>query len=114
MVFRSRRWAPGMVCAGELDHLGRGIRPGGWPLAWLALVAVAALWPCSDQFGADVGVAESDDPCCRSRLGATHVRALEAVTSIGQKLLFGAMAVLLAPVVEEVVFRGILYPTIKA
>ena len=41
------------------------------------------------------------------------VRALETVTSLEQKLLFGAMAVLLAPVVEEVVFRGILYPSIK-
>jgi len=41
------------------------------------------------------------------------VRALQAASSIEQRLLFGAMAILLAPVAEEVVFRGILYPTIK-
>jgi membrane protease YdiL (CAAX protease family) len=41
------------------------------------------------------------------------VRALQTATSMEQRLLFGAMAILLAPVVEEVVFRGILYPAIK-
>jgi membrane protease YdiL (CAAX protease family) len=33
--------------------------------------------------------------------------------SLGEKLLFGAAAIILAPVAEETIFRGILYPAIK-
>jgi membrane protease YdiL (CAAX protease family) len=41
------------------------------------------------------------------------VHALRVSMSWGGRLAFGAVAVLLAPVAEEVLFRGILYPAIK-
>ena len=41
------------------------------------------------------------------------VTALRETVSIYEKLLFAVVAILIAPVVEELLFRGILYPTIK-
>ena len=41
------------------------------------------------------------------------IHALRVSMSWGGRLTFGAAAVLLAPVTEEVLFRGILYPAIK-
>ena len=41
------------------------------------------------------------------------VETLIRTDSIGQRLSFGLMAVVLAPLVEELLFRGILYPTVK-
>jgi membrane protease YdiL (CAAX protease family) len=41
------------------------------------------------------------------------VHALRVSMSWGGRLTFGAAAVLLAPVTEEILFRGILYPAIK-
>jgi len=41
------------------------------------------------------------------------IHALRVSMSWGGRLAFGAVAVLLAPVAEEVLFRGILYPAIK-
>jgi membrane protease YdiL (CAAX protease family) len=41
------------------------------------------------------------------------IHALRASVSWGERLVLGAAAVLLAPVAEEVLFRGILYPAIK-
>jgi membrane protease YdiL (CAAX protease family) len=41
------------------------------------------------------------------------IHALRTSLSWGWRLAFGAAAVLLAPVAEEMLFRGILYPTIK-
>jgi membrane protease YdiL (CAAX protease family) len=41
------------------------------------------------------------------------IRALRVSLSWGGRLTLGAAAVLLAPVAEEVLFRGILYPAIK-
>lgn len=41
------------------------------------------------------------------------VHALRVSMSWGGRLTFGAAAVLLAPITEEVLFRGILYPAIK-
>lgn len=41
------------------------------------------------------------------------VHALRVSLSWGGRLTFGAAAVLLAPITEEVLFRGILYPAIK-
>lgn len=83
-------------------------------LAWLALVAVAATVAVFPISLALMWVSQKVMMWLSLEVVAQPtVRALETVNSIGQKLLFGAMAVLLAPVVEEVVFRGILYPTIK-
>lgn len=41
------------------------------------------------------------------------VRAVEASTTVPEQIVLGVFAVVVAPVVEECVFRGILYPTIK-
>ena len=41
------------------------------------------------------------------------MQVLQLSVSLGQRLCFGAAAILVAPVVEEVLFRGILYRTIK-
>lgn len=41
------------------------------------------------------------------------VRALRSTAALHQRLLFGVVAILVAPVVEELLFRGILYPAIK-
>jgi membrane protease YdiL (CAAX protease family) len=41
------------------------------------------------------------------------IHALRVSVSWGGRLVFGAAAVLLVPVAEEVLFRGILYPAIK-
>jgi membrane protease YdiL (CAAX protease family) len=41
------------------------------------------------------------------------MQVLELSVSLGQRIVFGITAMLLAPVVEEVLFRGILYRTIK-
>lgn len=43
----------------------------------------------------------------------TVVQMLEATRSIPKQVLYGFMAIVVAPVAEEVLFRGILYPTIK-
>ncbi|MEO8426562.1 MAG: CPBP family intramembrane glutamic endopeptidase [Verrucomicrobiota bacterium] len=41
------------------------------------------------------------------------VQTLKATVSWGQRFFFGLTALVLAPVVEEFLFRGILYPTLK-
>lgn len=41
------------------------------------------------------------------------VRALQNAASLDQQIYFAIVAILFAPFVEEVVFRGILYPTIR-
>jgi membrane protease YdiL (CAAX protease family) len=41
------------------------------------------------------------------------IQVLRATQSWGPRVLVGAMAIFLAPVTEELVFRGILYPVIK-
>jgi membrane protease YdiL (CAAX protease family) len=41
------------------------------------------------------------------------VRALQNAVSLSQKIYFGLMAVVMAPIVEEIIFRGVLYPAIK-
>jgi membrane protease YdiL (CAAX protease family) len=41
------------------------------------------------------------------------VRALEHAASVSQKVYFCLMAVVMAPIVEEIIFRGVLYPAIK-
>jgi membrane protease YdiL (CAAX protease family) len=41
------------------------------------------------------------------------VQALTAANSLGQQIYFFIVAVLLAPVVEEIIFRGILYTALK-
>lgn len=41
------------------------------------------------------------------------VRALQKAASLSQKLYFGLMAIVMAPIVEEIIFRGVLYPAIK-
>lgn len=41
------------------------------------------------------------------------VRALRQAVSLQQKIYFGLVAVVFAPIVEEATFRGILYPAIK-
>lgn len=41
------------------------------------------------------------------------VQALQTSVSIPERAVFGAIAIVFAPLVEEILFRGILYPTIK-
>ncbi|MEK7685010.1 MAG: CPBP family intramembrane glutamic endopeptidase [Verrucomicrobiota bacterium] len=41
------------------------------------------------------------------------VQTLQTTVSLSQKLYFGIVAICVAPAVEELLFRGILYPTIK-
>lgn len=41
------------------------------------------------------------------------VTTLQETRTLQQRAIFGIVAVVLAPVVEEVLFRGILYPTVK-
>jgi hypothetical protein len=41
------------------------------------------------------------------------VQALQSAVSVGEKLALGFFAVVLAPPVEELLFRGILYPALK-
>ena len=41
------------------------------------------------------------------------VQALQEAQSLGEKALFAWMAVILAPIVEEILFRGIFYPAIR-
>ena len=43
----------------------------------------------------------------------TSMQALELSVSLGQKIVFGIAALLMAPIVEESLFRGILYPVVK-
>ncbi len=43
-----------------------------------------------------------------------HVQMLRAPQGILQPLLIGFMAILVAPVMEEILFRGVLYPGLKA
>lgn len=50
------------------------------------------------------------------RIGAEaqhSVRALQGAATFEQKIYFAIVAIVFAPFVEEVIFRGILYPTIK-
>jgi membrane protease YdiL (CAAX protease family) len=41
------------------------------------------------------------------------IKVLEASVGLGQRICFGLAALVLAPVAEEVLFRGILYPVLK-
>jgi membrane protease YdiL (CAAX protease family) len=41
------------------------------------------------------------------------VQALQNAVSVSQIVYFGIMAIVCAPIVEEIIFRGIIYPTIK-
>jgi len=43
----------------------------------------------------------------------TSVQALQTAVSKTQQIYFGIIAIVMAPIVEEIMFRGILYPTIK-
>jgi membrane protease YdiL (CAAX protease family) len=58
---------------------------------------------------------------CAALLTKIHVQpveqepmqVLQVSVSLGQRIVFAAGAIVLAPIVEECLFRGILYPTIK-
>ncbi len=41
------------------------------------------------------------------------IETLHSIVSVKQKIFFGIVAIIVAPTVEEFIFRGILYPTIK-
>ncbi len=41
------------------------------------------------------------------------VRSIQAVSPLWEKVVLGALTILVAPVVEEILFRGILYPVFK-
>ena len=43
----------------------------------------------------------------------TVAQAAPSATTVGEQIFFTAFVILLAPVAEEILFRGILYPTIK-
>jgi len=59
----------------------------------------------SDFFMRSVGI---ENPPVQST-----VIALKSTVSVYQKILFGVVAILIAPAVEELLFRGIIYPAIK-
>lgn len=41
------------------------------------------------------------------------VQTLQQTESLQQRIFFGVVAILFAPVVEEIIFRGVLYPAVK-
>lgn len=41
------------------------------------------------------------------------VQALQSAVSVSQQIYFAIVTIILAPIVEEIIFRGILYPSIK-
>jgi membrane protease YdiL (CAAX protease family) len=41
------------------------------------------------------------------------MQALQLSVTLGQKIVFGLAAIVVAPIIEESIFRGIFYPTIK-
>jgi membrane protease YdiL (CAAX protease family) len=41
------------------------------------------------------------------------IEMLQSASSVPMKLLIGFLAIVIAPVVEEIVFRGLIYPTLK-
>ena len=43
----------------------------------------------------------------------TAVKMLQTAMPIGQTIVYGFFAIILAPVAEELIFRGVLYPTFK-
>ena len=43
----------------------------------------------------------------------TTIKVLESTVGFGQRLCFGVAAIVLAPIAEEALFRGILYPYLK-
>ncbi len=49
----------------------------------------------------------------RNPVAQQSVQALQTAASTYQQIYFGLVAVFLAPFVEEIVFRGIIYPSIK-
>src|SRR5262249_13802400 len=41
------------------------------------------------------------------------IKIIKVSPGLGQRVYFGAMSILIAPLVEETIFRGILYPSVK-
>jgi membrane protease YdiL (CAAX protease family) len=84
--------------------------PLGRALGLSTLVAVAALpiaWSLG-QLSARIMQSLQLQPVVQS-----PVQVLQGTGSLDAKLLIGFLAVLVAPVAEELVFRGLIYPTLK-
>ena len=78
---------------------------------------LAALDLSADRLGTAAGLRAGDDPpAALSRCEPEEqlpVHALRVSMSWAGRIALGAAAILLAPVAEEMLFRGILYPAIK-
>lgn len=92
------------------EAFGLRIRRGG-RLALIALAATITVFPISlalmwvsQKLMVELSIEVVAQPT---------VQALQAAHSVPQKALFGLMAIVMAPVTEETLFRGIFYPAIK-
>jgi membrane protease YdiL (CAAX protease family) len=89
-----------------------GIRMGQWPrTAGLAVLAVVVVLPVSwllNLTSAWIMTRLHVEPVAQQ-----VVQTLQTTESSSDRLYFGVIAILVAPVVEEFLFRGILYPLVK-
>lgn len=78
----------------------------GWGLLAIVLALPAAflLAKVSTEILARIGIVARQQAA---------VEMLQTARPVGQTIVYGFFAVLLAPVAEELIFRGVLYPTIK-
>jgi membrane protease YdiL (CAAX protease family) len=82
--------------------------------ALLGLIAAAIFLPLGWGLQEVSAVVMTHLPYCKLEAKAQlPVEALRVSVSWAGRLTFGAAAILLAPVTEEMLFRGILYPAIK-
>ena len=76
-----------------------------------ALLATAGILPLSwtlASLSAQVMTTFKSEPVQQAT-----VQALQTSVSVSERAVFGTIAVISAPVIEEILFRGILYPAIK-
>jgi hypothetical protein len=77
----------------------------------LALLAAAIVLPIAMTLGWVSGIV-LESVGKKVELQET-VRALQTTETLGQQIYFAVVTIFIAPFVEEVMFRGILYPTMK-
>jgi membrane protease YdiL (CAAX protease family) len=88
-----------------------GFRESPWVAAGLGLMAAIFVLPIAwalQQLSAYVMTSVHVEPTAQPA-----VEKLQSGVPLGQQIYLGIIAVIVAPLVEEILFRGILYPTIK-